>query len=135
MCVSGTGDITAVDVDLHEIGEITPVVAALAALGNGESTITGIGHIAGHETNRLSALATELSNLGCGVEVSSSVMKIKPGKLTAGVFRSYADHRMAHAGALLGLRICGIEIDDVNCTAKTLPDFVSRWEEMIGMTE
>ncbi|MDR1238314.1 MAG: 3-phosphoshikimate 1-carboxyvinyltransferase, partial [Propionibacteriaceae bacterium] len=129
--VTGPAHLTGVELDLRQLSEFTPVAAALAALAEGPSRISGVGHITGHETDRLKALATELSALGCLAEATPDGLDISPAPLRAGIFHTYADHRMAHAGALLGLRVPGLELDDVACTAKTLPGFAQLWAGML----
>ena len=68
LTVRGTNEITGVELDLRGASELTPVVAAVAALATGTSHLHGIAHIRGHETDRLAALETELDRLGatCG---------------------------------------------------------------------
>ena len=132
LSVRGVGRIRGIDVDLHAAGELTPVLAAVAALADSPSRLRGIAHLRGHETDRLTALAAELTALGGDVEQFDDGLTIRPRPLTGGVFRTYADHRMAQAGAVLGLAVDGIEVDDVATTAKTLPDFVRRWMRMLG---
>lgn len=129
--VTGPQTLAAVDLDLSEISEITPVAAALAALASGPSRLRGVGHIRGHETDRLAALSTELSRLGAGVSTDADSIVITPGIRHGGVFATYADHRLAHAGALIGLVTDGIELDDVSCTTKTLPDFPGLWHLLV----
>jgi 3-phosphoshikimate 1-carboxyvinyltransferase len=129
--VTGPAELTGAELDLRQISEFTPVAAALAALASGPSRISGVGHITGHETDRLKALATELKALGCAAEVTADGLAISPAPLHAGIFHTYADHRMAHAGALIGLRVPGIALDDVACTAKTLPGFAQLWAGML----
>ncbi len=127
----GAGPIGA-DVDLHQVSEITCVAAALAALATGGSRISGVAHIRGHETDRLAALAREINALGGRVTETPDGLLIKPVPLRGGTFHTYADHRMAHAGALLGLRVPGVVLDDVGCTTKTLPDFPTLWRGLVG---
>lgn len=124
-CVHGT------DVDLHAVSEFTPVAAALAAVADGPSRLRGVGHIRGHETDRLAALAAELGALGVGVSEATDGLEITPRDRTGAVLRTYGDHRMAHAGALLGLVTPGVELDDVGCTTKTLPDFPGLWRGLL----
>jgi 3-phosphoshikimate 1-carboxyvinyltransferase len=133
LSVRGAGEIRGVDADLHEVGELTPVVAAVAALADSPSQLRGVAHLRGHETDRLAALAAELTALGGEVTETIDGLVIRPQPLKGGIFRSYADHRMAQAGAVLGLTVDGIEIDDVGCTAKTMPDFVELWSRMLGI--
>ncbi|MCC6496825.1 MAG: 3-phosphoshikimate 1-carboxyvinyltransferase [Propionibacteriaceae bacterium] len=130
--VSGSAGVRGADVDLGAVSELTPVAAALAALADGPSVIRGVAHIRGHETDRLAALAAELAGLGAAVSQTADGLLITPGRLHAGTFHTYADHRLAHAGALLGLVTPGVELDDVGCTTKTLPDFPGLWARLLG---
>jgi 3-phosphoshikimate 1-carboxyvinyltransferase len=131
LTVRGTGRIGPLVADLHDVGELTPVLAALCALADGESRLTGIAHLRGHETDRLAALATELARLGGDVTETDTGLTIRPTELHGGRWRSYADHRMATAGAVLGLAVDGVLVDDIACTAKTLPDFAGMWLRML----
>ena len=121
------------DVDLRDVGELTPAIAALAALAapGSVSRLTGIAHLRGHETDRLAALSTEINGLGGHCEETPDGLTITATPLQAGTWRSYADHRMAMAGAIVGLRVDGVEVDDIATTAKTLPDFPQLWAMML----
>ena len=132
LTVTGAGSIAPLRADLHEASELTPVLAALAALADGESVITGVAHIRGHETDRLAALATELTRLGGDVTETADGLVLRPTALHGGPWRSYADHRMAQAGAVLGLTVPGVEVDDIGCTTKTLPDFPGMWQHLLS---
>lgn len=137
LAVTGPATLAGVDVDLHDVGELTPTVAALAALADGPSRLRGVAHLRGHETDRLAALATELSALGADATETEDGLMIRPAALRGRPDRSwcaYADHRMATAGALLGLRVPGITVDDIGCTSKTIPDFPARWAELLDGT-
>lgn len=129
--VSGTGTILPLIADLHEASELTPVLAALCALADGESRISGIAHIRGHETDRLAALRTELVAVGADVSETPDGLVIRPAALSAAPWHAYADHRMAQAGALLGLAVAGITIDDIASTTKTLADFPGLWSNLL----
>ena len=131
LTVTGTGELTGIDADLHDVGELTPVVAALCALATTPSHLRGIAHIRGHETDRLAALATELRGLGADVTELPDGLELRPARLHGGVFHSYADHRMAHAGAVLGAAVDGVAIDDVTATAKTFPEFPEVWARLL----
>ena len=131
LTVTGTGAISPLVADLHDASELTPVLAAVAALADGESMITGVAHIRGHETDRLAALATELTRLGGQVSETADGLVLRPAALHGGLWRSYADHRMAQAGAVLGLAVPGVEVDDIGCTSKTLPDFPGMWRQLL----
>ena len=132
MTVTGPAALTGVDVDLHDASELTPTVAAIAALADRPSRIRGVAHIRGHETDRIAALAAEISGLGGDVTETPDGLEIRPARLSGGGWRAYADHRMATAGALVGLAVAGVEVDDIGCTAKTIPDFPTRWAELVG---
>jgi 3-phosphoshikimate 1-carboxyvinyltransferase len=132
LTVTGSGRIAGVDVDLHDVGELTPVVAALCALADGPSYLRGIAHIRGHETDRITALATELRALGADVTELADGLELRPARLHGGLFHSYADHRMAHAGAVLGSVVDGVTVDDVGATGKTFPDFPGVWTSFVA---
>lgn len=128
LVVSADGPIAGVSLDLHDVGELTPVVAALAALAESPSVLSGIAHLRGHETDRLAAIAAELTALGGDVSVTADGLLVRPTGLHGGVFRTYADHRMAHAGTVLALAVPQVRVDDVDTTAKTFPGFAAAWE-------
>ena len=128
--MSGTGTLHGIDYDLHDVGELTPAVAALCALADSPSHLRGVAHIRGHETDRLSALATELNGLGGHVTETADGLTIRPAPLVAGRFRTYADHRMAHAGVILGLAVDGVQVEDIGTTAKTFPGFADAWSRL-----
>ncbi|MGW6539997.1 3-phosphoshikimate 1-carboxyvinyltransferase [Streptomyces sp. NPDC055051] len=129
---TGTGRIHGIDVDLGEVGELTPGIAAVAALADSPSTLRGVAHLRLHETDRLAALTREINGLGGDVTETEDGLRIRPRPLRGGVFHTYHDHRMATAGAIIGLAVPGVEIEDVATTAKTLPDFPGMWTEMLG---
>ncbi|MFC4536117.1 3-phosphoshikimate 1-carboxyvinyltransferase [Sphaerisporangium dianthi] len=129
--VTGGGRIDGIDADLHDVGELTPTIAALAALAGSPSTLRGVAHLRGHETDRLAALATEINGLGGEVTETEDGLVITPRPLYGGVFRSYADHRMATAGAVIGLAVPGVQVEDIATTAKTLPEFARMWALML----
>jgi 3-phosphoshikimate 1-carboxyvinyltransferase len=131
MTVTGPDSLSGIDVDLHDASELTPTVAAVAALATGPSRIRGVAHIRGHETDRLAALAAEINGLGGDVVETADGLQIRPTALHGAPWRAYADHRMATAGAVLGLVVPGVEVDDVDCTAKTIPDFPARWADLV----
>ena len=132
LTVRGSGEVSGIDVDLHDAGELTPTIAALAALADSPSQLSGIAHLRGHETDRLAALATELTALGAEVEQHPDGLLIRPRPMRGGTFHSYADHRLATAGAIIGLRVPGVLVEDVATTAKTLPGFTDLWQRMLA---
>ena len=135
LVVSGTGSLHGLDYDLHEVGELTPAVAALCVLADSPSRLRGVAHIRGHETDRLTALATEFNALGGHVTEADDGLAIRPAALTGGTFSTYADHRMAHAGVILGLAVDGVLVRDIGTTAKTFPGFAAAWTRFLGLAD
>lgn len=138
--ITGSGKINGIDIDLHDVGELTPSIAAVAALAATPSTLRNIGHLRLHETDRLTALATEINKLGGEAIESPNDLIIKPKPLSTNshnnqdsyLFNSYDDHRMATAGAIIGLAVKGVVVENIETTKKTLPDFPGLWHQMLG---
>ena len=135
LTITSDGTIHGIDVDLHDVGELTPSIAALCALADSPSSLRGIGHLRLHETDRLAALAAEINALGGDVDEEESALHISPTPLHAGIFHSYEDHRLATAGAMIGLKIAGIEVENIETTQKTLPDFPGAWRALLGLSD
>jgi 3-phosphoshikimate 1-carboxyvinyltransferase len=131
LTVTGTGQVHGVDLDLRDVGELSPVLAAVAALADGPSYLRGIGHLRFHETDRLAALETELNALGGDVTQTADGLEIRPRALHGGLFGTYHDHRMAHAAAVIGLAVAGLEIENIGTTAKTMPQFPEVWSALV----
>ena len=131
LTLSGTGVIHGIDIDLHDVGELTPSIAAVAALADSPSHLRGIAHLRLHETDRLAALTREINALGGDVVEEESALHITPAPLHGGVFHTYDDHRLATAGAVLGLVVPGIEVENIATTRKTLPDFPGLWSSLL----
>jgi 3-phosphoshikimate 1-carboxyvinyltransferase len=131
LVVSMHGEIQGIHADLHDVGELTPTIAALAALADSPSSLTGIAHLRGHETDRLAALATEIRRIGGIADELPDGLRIHPSMLHGAIVHTYADHRMATAGAVLGLRVHGLSVEDITATEKTLPGFPQRWTAML----
>jgi 3-phosphoshikimate 1-carboxyvinyltransferase len=128
---SAGSELTGVDLDLHDVGELTPVIAAIAALASSPSRLTGVAHLRGHETDRLAALVAEINRLGGDAEELEDGLLIRPRPLHAATFRTYDDHRMAHAAVVLGLRVPGLLVENVVTTIKTYPNFAPVWERLM----
>ncbi|MDP9779949.1 3-phosphoshikimate 1-carboxyvinyltransferase [Nakamurella flavida] len=134
LTVTGPDRLTGVDLDLHDVGELTPTVLALALFADGPSRLHGIGHLRGHETDRLAALAGDVAALGGDVQEHLDALTVRPRPLHGGPWAAHADHRMATAGAIVGLRTEGVAVDDIDSTAKTLPGFDGMWRTLLGAT-
>ena len=131
LTLTGGSSIHGIDIDLHDVGELSPSIAALAALADSPSHLRGIGHLRLHETDRLAALTREINSLGGNVVEEETALHITPAPLHAGVFHTYEDHRLATAGAVIGLVTQGIEVENVATTRKTLPDFPGLWNSLV----
>lgn len=131
LTVRGPAKLSGLDIDLHDESELTPTVAALAALAEGRTTIRGVAHIRGHETDRIAALVNEINALGGRATETEDGLVIDPQPMHGGVWQAYADHRMATAGAIIGLVVPGVSVDDIGSTTKTIPDFPGMWNAML----
>jgi 3-phosphoshikimate 1-carboxyvinyltransferase len=131
LTLRGTGTIRGIDADLSDVSELTPVLAALASLGDRPSRLRGVGHIRAHETDRIAALARELGHLGAEIVEWPDGLEIRPRPMRGTTFETYADHRMAHAAAVVGLAVPGVVLSDVACTAKTMPEFPALWRRLV----
>lgn len=132
LTVTGGPDI--LGVDISDTSELAPSTAAICALASTPSRLRGISHLRGHETDRLAALAAEINALGGNVEETEDGLIINPAPLHGGVFHSYHDHRMATAGAIIGLAVPGVEVENIATTAKTMPNFPAMWAAMVSQT-
>ena len=132
LTITGTGEIHGIDIDLSIGGELTPVIAALAAIADSPTVIRGVAHLRGHETDRLAALATEINRIGGIARETADGLEIDPSdNLHGALWETYEDHRMATAGAIIGLRVPGIQVEDIKTTSKTMPDFDKLWLNML----
>ena len=131
LTLTGGPAIHGIDIDLHDVGELTPSIAALAALADSPSQLRGIGHLRLHETDRLAALTREINSLGGNVVEEETALHITPAPLHGGTFHTYEDHRLATAGAVIGLVIPDVLLENVATTRKTLPDFPGLWNSLV----
>jgi 3-phosphoshikimate 1-carboxyvinyltransferase len=132
LVVTGPERLLGLDYDLHDIGELTPAVAATCLFAETPSHLRGVAHIRGHETDRIAALATEFNGLGGHVTETEDGLTIRPTSLSGGTFRTYADHRMAQAAVIAGLVVDDVRVEDIGTTAKTFPDFPAAWSAFVG---
>jgi 3-phosphoshikimate 1-carboxyvinyltransferase len=130
-----TGGTTITGGSFADTSELAPTVAALCALAATPSTLTGIAHLRGHETDRLAALVTEINGLGGDAEETADGLVIRPAPLHGGVFATYEDHRMATAGAIIGLAVDGVVVENIGTTAKTMPEFPALWAALTGTSQ
>ena len=128
----GTGTVRGITADLRAVGELTPTIAAVAALADSPSRLTGIAHLRRHETDRIAALVREVNRLGGDAEELPDGLVVRPRPLHGGLFHSYEDHRMATSGAVIGLAVPGVEVEDIATTGKTLPDFPGLWAGVLA---
>jgi 3-phosphoshikimate 1-carboxyvinyltransferase len=135
LTVRGPQHLNGIDIDLHDFSELTPTVAAMAVLAEGPSHLRGVAHIRGHETDRLAALTAEIRGIGGDADETEDGLVIRPSRPTGGLWHAYADHRMATAGAIIGLRVPGVSVDDIRSTTKTIPDFPGMWAAMLQLAE
>ncbi|WP_436796102.1 3-phosphoshikimate 1-carboxyvinyltransferase [Actinospongicola halichondriae] len=112
-----------VDVDLSQISDTVPTLAAIAALADGPTTIRGVGFIRNKETDRIAAPVTELRRCGVDASETDDGMVIVPGPVAPTVVETYDDHRMAMGFSLLGLVNDGIQIAGPDCVTKTFPGY------------
>jgi 3-phosphoshikimate 1-carboxyvinyltransferase len=129
---TGSGRVRGIDADLSDVGELTPGIAAVAALADSESVLRGVAHLRLHETDRLAALTKEINSLGGDVTETEDGLRIRPRPLHGGVFHTYEDHRLATAAAVLGLAVADVEVENVATTGKTMPDFPELWHGMLA---
>lgn len=130
LAISGPERIGPLDVDLGEVGELAPVLAATLCFATGPSRLRGIGHLRGHESNRLAALAKELSGLGPTVFETADGLIIIPAPIRAGTFETHDDHRLVMAGAVAALGASGVSVTNPATVGKTFPNFVIEWSAM-----
>ena len=129
--MTGPERMVGIDIDLRDIGELTPRIAAVAVFAQTPSKLRGVAHLRGHETNRLAALVTEINRLGGQAEELADGLTITPRRLTGASIATYHDHRMATFGAIVGLRVPGTTVENIGTTAKTMPEFAQMWTALV----
>lgn len=134
LTLTGPDQLAGIAVDLRQIGEVTPTIAAMATLAHSPTVLRGVGHLRGHETDRLAALVTEINRLGGDASETEDGLVINPRPLRGTRVQTYHDHRMATFAAIVGLVVPGVEVENIATTGKTLPDFTSRWTDVVAPT-
>lgn len=128
--VIGPDRLQGVEVDMNAFSDTMITLAAISPFATGPTTIENVGHTRLQETDRLSAVATELNRLGMKTQTTSSSIRIIPNTIKPGVVRTYGDHRMAMAFAITGLVASGIRIGDPGCVTKTFPGYFGALESL-----
>ena len=118
------------DIDLRELPDMAPTLAAVAVFADRPTQVRGVGFIRHHETDRIAAVVRELRRCGIDADEEPDGFVVRPGRPRPARIATYDDHRMAMSFALLGLRAPGIEIANPNCVAKTFPTF---WQALDGL--
>ena len=129
--VTGPKQLQGIDIDMNDISDLVQTLGAIAPFASSPVTIRNVEHIRYKETDRIRAVVTELRRLGVKVEEFADRLKIEPGPITPAAIETYHDHRMAMAFAVTGLKVPGIVIKDPGCTAKTFPDYFTRFFQML----
>jgi len=124
------GELTGIDIDMNAISDTAQTLAVVALFANGPTRIRNVAHMRHKETDRVSALVTEIRRLGVAAEEHDDGLTITPGEITPATIATYDDHRMAMSFALVGLKVDGIQIADPGCTAKTYPEFFTDLERL-----
>ncbi|MDQ1431984.1 MAG: 3-phosphoshikimate 1-carboxyvinyltransferase, partial [Actinomycetota bacterium] len=128
--VRGTDNLHGITVDLRDLSDMVPTLAAVAVFADSPTTITGVGFIRGKESDRIGDLITELRRCGVDAVEHDDGLTITPGAVRPARIRTYDDHRVAMAFALIGLRVPGIEIEDPACVAKTFPGYFDALDQL-----
>lgn len=130
--VEGPEELSAIDVDMNAMPDLAPTLAVLAAFASGKTVIRRVGHLRIKESDRLSAVSTELSKLGAKVEEGEDFLVVYGGTANRGAeINTYNDHRIAMAFSLAGLKIPGVSIKDPDVVRKSFPDYWIVWERLV----
>ncbi|MBT3183593.1 MAG: 3-phosphoshikimate 1-carboxyvinyltransferase [Nitrospina sp.] len=119
-----------ITINMNNMPDAVQTLAVIALFAEGETVIEGIGNLRIKETDRISALANELTRLGAGVEAGEDFLIIRPGDYKGAEVETYDDHRMAMSFAVAGLKIPGVRIKDPKCVEKSFPDFFQRFANL-----
>jgi 3-phosphoshikimate 1-carboxyvinyltransferase len=119
-----------VDIDMNAISDTAQTLSTVAVFADSPTTIRSVGHMRHKETDRITAVVTELRRAGIQAEEFDDGLRIYPGKPKPTEIQTYDDHRMAMSFSLLGLRAGGIRILDPGCTSKTYPNYFEDLESL-----
>jgi 3-phosphoshikimate 1-carboxyvinyltransferase len=120
-----------VEVDLRDMPDTAQTLAAVAPFASAPTTMRGIASARVKETDRVAAMAAELARPGVRVEERADGLTIYPAQAVGpATVRTYNDHRMAMAFALVGLRVEGVAIENPGCVSKTFPGYFEVLEQM-----
>jgi len=133
LILKNNSEIKGIKYNLQDVGELTPVLVAISLFANSKSEFSGISHLRGHETDRLAALVENINSIGGDAKETQDGLIITPKELHGGIWKAFDDHRMATAGAVIGLKVKDIYVDDIATTSKTLPNFEKMWHKMVNL--
>lgn len=130
ICVRGNTTLSGALVDMNSMPDAVPTLAVTALFASGPTRIRNVAHLRHKESNRLDALATELTKLGARIRVTDDGLEIDPATLTGAQLDTYDDHRLAMSFALIGLRVPGMKIENPDCVRKSFPSFWREFEKL-----
>lgn len=119
-----------ISINMNSMPDVVQTLAVVALFADGPTTITDIANLRIKETDRIAALAGELTKLGAKVEAGSDFLVIHPGTYKSAEIETYNDHRMAMSFAVAGLRVPGVKIKNPECVKKSFPDFFDRFQKL-----
>jgi len=126
------GELHGIEMDMNEMPDLVPTLAVTAAFAQGKTVIQNIRHLRFKESDRLHALAVELSKMGIRVREGEDWLEIEGGKPHGAEIETYDDHRMAMGFAIAGLVIPGVKIKGERCVDKSFPGF---WETLQKLSD
>lgn len=121
-----------ITINMNDMPDVVQTLAVVALFAEGKTTMTGIKNLRIKETDRIAALANELTRLGASVEAGDDFIIVEPGTHQPAEVETYEDHRMAMSFAVAGLGIPGVKIKNPRCVDKSFPDFFERFQELYG---
>ncbi|MEE8269062.1 MAG: 3-phosphoshikimate 1-carboxyvinyltransferase, partial [Nitrospinaceae bacterium] len=121
-----------ITIHMNDMPDVVQTLAVVALFAEGKTTMTGIANLRIKETDRIAALANELTRLGASVAAGEDFLIIEPGTHQPAEVETYDDHRMAMSFAVAGLGIPGVKIKNPRCVDKSFPNFFERFQELYG---
>jgi len=121
--VTGTGQLHGIDVNMRDVSDTMPTLAAIAPFADGPVRISDVANTRVKECDRLEACAVNLRRLGIQVSTGPDWIEVQPGTPEPALMECFHDHRIAMSFSITGLRTPGITLDDPDCVRKTFPEF------------